>query len=137
MTLPKNQFAGRKTVKVGAIAYAQLIKHLLEGVYTCAELAEATGLHLVTVYHYTRELHAAGAAHIKHFEPDARGRHNVKVFAMGPGRDAKRRKMSGAERQARSRAKVAGAQLAQVMAGKGEYIARANGRKLFKALDAA
>ena len=127
----------RKITKVGALSYAQLVKFMLEGVYTCTELAEMTGLHLVTVYQYTRELHAAGAAHIAHYEPDARGRHNIKVFAMGAGKDAKRVRLSSAERQARSRAKVAARQLVQVLAGKGEFIPRANGRKLFKAHDAA
>ena len=123
-----------KQIKVGAISYAQLIKHMQEGIYTCAELAEATGLHLVTVYQYARELHAADAAHIVRFEPDSRGRHNVKVYAMGARADAKRVRMTAVERQARFRAKIANAQLAQVMAGRGEFVPRANGRKKFQLL---
>lgn len=30
---------GRQIVKVGALTYAQLIKHMLEGTYSCEELA--------------------------------------------------------------------------------------------------
>lgn len=127
---------GRKIIKVGALTYAQLIKFMLEGVYTCEELSEMTGLHKVTVYQYARELHAAKAAHITHFEPDARGRHNIKVYKIGRGKDAVRPKATQVERQARYRAKIAAQQMQQVLAGKAEYVPRANGRKLFRLLDA-
>ena len=40
----------RKCVKVNAMSYAILVKHMLDGIYTCQELAEMTGLHLTTVY---------------------------------------------------------------------------------------
>ena len=53
----------RQQVKVGAITYAQLILHMLDGNHTCEELAALSGLHYVTVLQYTRELHKAGAAH--------------------------------------------------------------------------
>lgn len=121
----------RKCIKVNAMSYAILVKHMIEGIYTCQELAEITGLHLTTVYQYTRELHGAGAAHIVHFEPDARGRHNIKVFKIGAGNDAKRPRMSAVERQARYREKIYGMQLQAVLAGKAAFIPRANGRKLF------
>ena len=130
----KTQGGKRKCIKVNAMSYAILVRHMLEGVYTCFDLAEMTGLHLTTIYQYTRELHIAGAAHIAHFEPDARGRHNIKVFKLGTGQDAKRPRMTQVERQARCRAKVAAQQLSMVMAGKGQYIPRANGRKLFQEL---
>jgi hypothetical protein len=134
--MPKIQGGKRKCIKVNAMSYAILVRHMLDGVYTCQDLVEITGLHLTTIYQYTRELHIAGAAHITHFEPDARGRHNIKVFKLGAGKDAKRPRMTHVERQARCRAKVAAQQLAMVMAGKGEYIPRANGRKLFQELAA-
>lgn len=96
----------KRTVrKINAITQAQLIKHLLEGIYTCDELAEHTGLHVVTVYQYTRELHRVGAAHISSWEKDARGRDIIKVYKLGPGRDAKREKLTAAERQQRRRDK--------------------------------
>ena len=50
---------GRKIIKVGALTYAQLVKHMLHGDMSCHELAEVTGLHYVTVLQYTRELHGA------------------------------------------------------------------------------
>ena len=97
----------KRTVrKMGAITQAQLIKHLLEGIYSCQELAEMTGLHYVTVLQYTRELHRFGAAHISSWEKDSRGRDIIKIYKIGSGKDAKREKMTQAERQARHRAKT-------------------------------
>lgn len=132
--IQKFQGAKRKCIKVNAMSFAIMVRNMIDGVYTCQDLADITGLHLTTVYQYTRELHNAGAAYITHFEPDARGRHNVKVFKMGIGTDAKRPRMTQVERQARYRAKIAAQQFAMVTAGKGEYIARSNGRKLFQEL---
>ncbi len=95
----------QKQVKVNAITYARLCAAMIPGDLTCQELAEETGLHLVTVYQYTRELLAAGAAHIVRYEPDCRGRHIVKIYKLGAGKSAKRVRLTGAQRQARSRAK--------------------------------
>lgn len=95
----------RKQVKVNAIAYAKMCAAMIPGDLTCQELADETGLHIVTVYQYTRELHASGAIHIVRYEADARGRHLVKIYKLGPGKDAKRVRLTQAERQARMRAK--------------------------------
>lgn len=95
----------RKQVKVGALTYAQLVLHMLEGVYNCQELAEMTGLHYVTVLQYTRELHAAGAAHICAWEKDQLGRDSIKIYKLGKGRNVRREKLSPAQRAERYRAK--------------------------------
>ncbi len=121
-------------MKINAYSQAQLIKLLLDGPQTCMDLAEATGLHYVTVQQYTRELRRAGAAHISAWEKDARGRDVVKVYSLGAGRDAKRQKLTGAERQERSRAKRKAAQVAQVMAGNARFVQAANGRLRFEAV---
>jgi len=126
----------RKLIKVNAMAYAQLVKAMLPGELTCQELAEETGLHLVTVYQYTRELHAAGAAHIARFEPDARGRHIIKIYKIGAGRDAKRVAMTKAERQARVRERRKAEQQIAVMAGRGRFVQAANGRLRFEEVPA-
>jgi DNA-binding CsgD family transcriptional regulator len=96
---------GRKIIKVGALTYAQLIKYMLEGIHSCQELAELTGLHYMTVLDYTRELHRAGAAHISAWEKDARGRDVIKIYSLGPGKDKKRERMTPAQRQAKARSK--------------------------------
>jgi predicted ArsR family transcriptional regulator len=118
--------------KINAVTQAQLIKLLLEGVYTCEQLAEETGLHYVTVLQYTRELHRFGAAHIASWEKDSRGRDVIKVYKLGAGRDAKREKLTPAQRQARTREKRKAQELAQVMAGGARYVQAANGRLRFE-----
>lgn len=117
-----------RKIKVNALSYAQLVKHMLEGVYTLQQLAEETGLHYLTVCQYARELHRAGAAHISSWEADSRGRDMVRIYKIGAGRDAKRQKLTGAERQAVVREKRRAAQLAQVMAGNARYVQAGNGR---------
>jgi predicted ArsR family transcriptional regulator len=107
---------GRKVIKINAICQAQLIKLLLDGVYTCHELAEQTGLHYVTVLQYTRELHAAGAAYICAWEKDTRGRDAIKIYKIGEHRDAQRKKLTGAQRQAKSREKKFNLEMMQRMA---------------------
>lgn len=96
---------GKRQVKVNAMAFAQLVKLLLEGTYTCTELAEMTGLHYVTVLHYTREMHRAGAVHIAAWEKDNRGRDLAKIYKLGEGNDKKRQRKTQAERQIAYRAK--------------------------------
>lgn len=89
--------------KINAMTQARLIEAMLDGTLTCQELAEHTGLHYVTVLQYTRELHKAGAAHICQWEADSRGRHLIRVYKIGRGKDAKRPRMTSAQRQARTR----------------------------------
>lgn len=115
-------------MKINAFLQAMLIKNLLDGEYNCQDLADITGLHYVTVQQYTRELHRAGAAYIARWEKDARGRDNIKVYKIGEGRDAKRQKLTAAERQQRLRDKRKAMELSQVMAGAARYVQAANGR---------
>lgn len=104
MPLPPSN-KGRTIMKMSAILQAHLIKMLCEGPCTIREIAEETGLHYMTVQVYLREMYKAGAAHIAAWEKDSKGRDVIKVYALGPGRDAKRRKMTQAERQAAHRAR--------------------------------
>jgi pyocin large subunit-like protein len=130
MTPPSNK--SKSIIKINAFTQGVLIKNMLEGTYSCAELAEITGLHYVTVQQYARELHRAGAAHISSWEKDSRGRDVVKIYKIGVGKDAKREKLTGAQRQERVREKRRAQQLAQVMAGTARYVQVANGRLRFE-----
>ena len=107
----------KRQIKINAITQAQLIKLLLEGIYSCRELAEHSGLHYVTVLQYTRELHRVGAAHISSWEKDDRGRDVIKVYKLGAGKDAKRQRMTQAERQQKRRAKKRMAEVIHMTAG--------------------
>lgn len=118
--------------KLTANKQAKLMRLLWDGAYTHAELAEQTGLHVVTVAQYTRELRREGAAHIVAWMPDSRGRDCFKVYKLGPGRDAKRKKSAPGERQARHRSRQAHANLLQVLAGRGRFEKSRNGRLRFE-----
>lgn len=104
MTRPPSN-KGRRVVKINALTQARLIEAMLDGTMSISELAEHTGLHAITVQRYTRELHRAGAAYITQWEKDAKGRDAIRIFKIGRGRDAKREKLTSAQRQARSREK--------------------------------
>lgn len=114
MNPPRNK--NKKIVKINALSQAQLIKAMLDGLLNCQELADETGLHYVTVLQYTRELHAAGAAHITHWEKDSRGRDSIKVYKIGEARDAQRKRMTAAQRQSKSRTKKFNIDMMQRMA---------------------
>lgn len=127
---PPNQ-KGRRQIKINTITQAQLIKLLLEGVYSCRELAEHTGLHYVTVLQYTRELHRAGAAHICQYETDHLGRELARVYKLGEGKDVKRKRKTAAELQRTCRARKRAANDDLVRAGLATYVKVANGRLRF------
>ena len=118
----------KRKVKLNALLQAKLIKLLMEGAYSCKELAEMTGLHYVTVLQYCRELHIEGAVHICMWAKDDRGRDLTKIYKLGEGNDKLRHQMSAAERQARYRAKKKQMQLNQVLGGNAEFIDRGNGQ---------
>lgn len=129
MTTPKKK---RNVVKVNAMAYAHLVKALFTGDHNCDELAEITGLHKLTVYQYCRELHKVKAVHICRRDPDRLGRHTVKVYKLGEAKDAPRVRMTGAERQAATRARAKAKELTMVMGGSAKYVQAANGRLRFE-----
>lgn len=115
-------------VKMSAVLQARLIRMLIDGPCTIQDLADETGLHPVTCQEYCRELRRAGAAHICAWEKDSRNRDSIKVYKLGPGKEAKREKLTPAQRQARVRAKKAAAALLLVTGGAAQFTATANGR---------
>lgn len=92
-------------MKMNAIAFAELMHFLSIGDMTTTELIEATGLHRGTIYEYIGQLHRRKVVHIAQRLPDTLGRHTIKVYKLGAGKDAPRVRMTGAQRQAVSRTK--------------------------------
>lgn len=125
----------RQLVKVNALAYAHLIKALVDGAHTVNELADICGLKPLTVYHYCRELHRVKAVHISDYAPDARGYYTAKVYMLGEGKDAKKtRNASTAVRMQRSRARKKERERLSVMAGTGQYVKSRNGLMRYEKL---
>lgn len=119
-------------IKLNAMLTARLVRMLWDGPCTVKDLCEETGLHYVTVSCYVRELYKAGVAHIPQWEKDSRGRDLIKVYKLGPGKDARRAKMTRCQISARYRAKRDAARLLSVQAGLGTLTQKANGRLLYK-----
>ena len=106
-----------RQIKMGAISYGAMCKLMCEGTYSCAEMAEMTGLHYVTVLQYTREIYKAGAAHIASWETDSRGRDCVRIYKLGEGVDTPRKAPRGKARaNAVARAKRSQIELLRRMA---------------------
>lgn len=93
----------QRQIKMGAISYAKMVRLLLDGEFSCIELADMTGLHYVTVLQYTRELHRAGAVHISEWRKDRMDRDNVKIYKIGHSFDMKRARISDKEKARRYR----------------------------------
>ena len=112
---PKNR--GKNYCRVNAMSLAQLIKFLSEGIYSCKELAEESGLHYITVLTYTREMYRAGVLYIKAWEKDVRGTDQIRIYALGNKPDAKKQKLSSIEKQKRYRQKKQQMKVIQMIAG--------------------
>ena len=93
----------RRVIRITALSQALLIKLLLDGTRTCAELADETGLHIATVYQYTQALHHVGAVHICDWREDAYGAERARIYRLGHGEDVPQYAMTPAERQRRYR----------------------------------
>jgi DNA-binding transcriptional ArsR family regulator len=81
---------GKYQVKLNAVMFAELIGELMEGPCTAQDLADHTGMHLLTVQRTLRPLYRRKLVHISGWEKDAQGRHVIRVFKMGADKDAKR-----------------------------------------------
>jgi len=123
-------------VKINALTQARLVRLLIDGERDCRELAEETGLHYVTVLHYCRELHKAGAVHICAWHQDVRGLETLRIYKIGVGKDVKpRRKLSDVERQRRYRHSLKARQTALVTAGVARFVQSRNGQLRFERND--
>ena len=105
----------RRAHKVNALMFSIMVKLLMEGTRTCAELAEETGLHVLTVYDWTATMHKQGIIHICMWEGD--GRNSVRIFKFGPGKDAPRPLKPRSVISAEYRAKKKAAELLHRMVG--------------------
>lgn len=107
----------RSTVRVNAIAIAELMVGLQDGCHTMLELADLSGLAINTVRNYCKQLHKRGAIHISDWREDAKGGRTLKVYELGPGKDMPKPKpRPRAEACAKWRAKQRAAKMLQLMA---------------------
>lgn len=119
-TSARRKVGSRRGHKVNALSFSIMCKLLMEGTRTCRELADETGLHVLTVYDWTAVMHKQGIIHICTWEGE--GRSQTRIFMFGPGKDAprpvKKRSIISSEYRARKKAE----QLLRMMAGRVEMV---------------
>jgi hypothetical protein len=98
---------GRKQVKLNAVMFAMMLEELLSGPCTAQHLADYTGMYVLTVQRTLRAMYRRGVVHIAGWERDLAGRMTVRVFGLGPGKDAKKQVKSRAEMNREYRARKA------------------------------
>jgi DNA-binding transcriptional ArsR family regulator len=98
-----------RPVRLGPLSVAKIMRTLLDGPSTVPELQEISGLSVSTLYEYLRALRNEGVVHVSGWEKDATGRESLRVFKLGPGKDAPRQRKSKAQiaRECRQRKSVA------------------------------
>lgn len=114
-TAGRRKPGAKRAKKMNAFTYAVLIRLLMDGTRTCRELAEETGLHILTVYDYTYHLHKSGAAFIVTW--DGEGRHQTRIYMIGRGKDAPRPSKSRKQIADDYRSRKAAKELLHRMAG--------------------
>jgi DNA-binding IclR family transcriptional regulator len=105
-------------IKINGMSFALLVKALRIGDKSLADLADASGLHYLTVAYYVRELRKAGEIHVSRLRSDSIGRLSVKLYTLGPGIDAKRDPLSARERKQRQRARESREEAVRLAAAK-------------------
>ena len=105
---------------LNAITYSHLMRMLIDGEHTRADLSEGTGLHAATVSRYVTHLHRRGVVRISEWDMNPVNKNfvprftiNVEGLADAPKPDAKGRQQI--EREYRQRRKAM--RLNKIMAG--------------------
>lgn len=96
---------GKKQVKLNAVMFSMMLEELLSGPCTAQTLAEYTGMYIQTVRKTLRAMHRRKVVHIAGWEKDTNGRHVIRVFGLGFGKDVKAPKKSRLEMNREYRAK--------------------------------
>lgn len=119
-TSRRRKVGSRRGHKVNAMSFSIMCKLLMDGTRTCHELSEDTGLHVLTIYDWTREMHRQGVIHICMWEGE--GRSSTRIFKFGPGKDAPRPIKPRSAIHAEYRARIKAQQLLHRMAGTTETV---------------
>lgn len=121
-------------MKLNATFTALLIRELVDGPYTYADLGEHTGLHYCTVRDLVKALRERNLVRVAEWHTDARGRHSLAAFVFdASGKpDAVKPKFTQYQRLQRRRDKVKRMKEAAVMAGRGQWVQSANGKLRFE-----
>lgn len=81
---------GKYQVKLNAVMFAMMLEDLLAGPCTAQDIAQHTGMNILTVQRTFRQMYARKVVHISGWEQDAQSRWVIRVFSLGAGKDKKR-----------------------------------------------
>jgi predicted ArsR family transcriptional regulator len=98
-----------------AIAFAIIVRELLEGPCTALELAEETGVRHETMLGWIRALRRQHAIHVSSWVEDTYGRRSTAAYVLGNKPDAPRRPMAPIDIKRRYTARLRRRQLAQAI----------------------
>ncbi len=116
----------KRSVRVNAIAIAELMIGLQDACHTMWELSAMSGLAINTVRNYCNTLHRRGIVHVSDWREDTKGGRTLKVFALGYGKDMPKPKpQTRAENCKRYREKRRQVKLLQMMAANTSTFAEA------------
>lgn len=93
-------------VKVNQDMYARTMRLLLDDPVTAHDVAEETGMHIVTAQSLMRAFKKHKVVHVSGWVADRLGRDVTPIYKLGAGRDATRHKFTTAERTARYKARL-------------------------------
>jgi hypothetical protein len=97
----------RKVRKVNAATLARTLKLMQVRPFVSAALvADRVGIHIITAQEWMRCLRKERAIHISGWAKDTLGRDASPLYALGPGLDAPRAKLTPAQRTQRYRDKL-------------------------------
>ena len=91
--------------KVNQDTYARAMKLLLTRPVSAHEIADETGLHVVTAQSLMRTFRQHDVVYVCNWRQDALGRDAIPVYDIGSQKDKPRRALTQAQRQQRCRAK--------------------------------
>lgn len=91
--------------KVNQDTYARAMKLLLTRPVSAHEIANETGLHIVTAQSLMRAFRQHEVIHICNWRQDTKGRDAIPVYEIGFKKDKPRRALTPAQRQQRCRDK--------------------------------
>jgi hypothetical protein len=80
----------KRQIRLSHITFTLALEEMLAGPFTCVEISEHTGMTHRYVCRMVKIMHAKKVVHISGWGKDSKGRAGIRVFSLGPGRDAKR-----------------------------------------------
>lgn len=99
---------GKLQVKLNAVMFSMLLEELMAGPAKAQDIADYSGMSVLTVQRTLRVMHRRKVIHVAGYEKDQRGAWTLRLFALGEGRDARKPppNSTGGRSNARAREKL-------------------------------